>query len=123
MFVSCVQDKPVTRLSNRPGPRQYIGAERPAEEGSGRALVYFPDVVVALTRAEVEAFGPIYERTIAEGNLRRRTREDWEAFRVAQKKRAAEEQAKIKAAQDAAAKEAEASGNNGTAAPSGGDVS
>ena len=121
LFVSCVPDKPVTRLSLRPGPRQLIGAER----GENRTITYFPDVVVGLTRAEVEAFGKEYERTIGEGNLRRRTLEDWQAHRAAQKARQVEELAKIKAAQEAAAKEqpAGSTADNGTARPSGGDVS
>lgn len=118
-FVSCVDGKPVTRLSLRPGPRQLIGAER----GENRAITYYPDAVVALTRAEVEAFGAIYQRTIDEGNLRRRTRDEWEAHRAAQKKRQVEELAKIKAAQEAADKAATEAARNGTAAPSGGAVS
>jgi hypothetical protein len=118
-FVSCVDGKPVTRLSLRPGPRQLIGAER----GENRAITYYPDAVVGLTRAEVEAFGKEYQRTIDEGNLRRRTRDEWEAHRAAQKKRQSDELAKIKAAQEAADKAATEAARNGTAAPSGGAVS
>ncbi len=118
LFVSCVKDKPVTRLSLRPGPRQLIGAER----GEARQLTFDEAAVVALTRAEVEAFGAVYERTVKEGHLRRRTREEWEAAKAAQKARAREEQAKITAAEEAAQKAAGAAQNR-TAEPSRGDVS
>lgn len=113
LFVSLNPEKlgPVTRLSLRPGPRQLIGAER----GENRQITYYTDAVVGLTRAEVEAFGKEYERTISDGHLLRRERKDWEAYTAAQKTRAREEQAKITAAQEAA--------QNRTAEPSGGDVS
>jgi hypothetical protein len=115
LFVSCVQDKPVTRLplpGAKRGGTTIIGAQRV----EGR-LRYDEDAVIGLTRAEVEAHGKIYRRTIAEGNLRARTRQDFDAYRKAQKER----QARTIAEAEKAAKDAAQS--NGPAAPAGGDRS
>lgn len=119
LFVSCVPDKPVTRLALVPrAGKTLLGAER----AEGR-IDYHPDQVIGITRAEVDAFGPTYERTIGEGHLVRRTREDWEAARTAQKAAqqatiARVEAAKVEAAR--AAEEAARAADNGSAPPAGG---
>lgn len=91
LFVSCVAGKPVSRLPLRGARSELIGAWR--EKGEYK---YDEEIVVALTRAEVEAHGKVYERAIAEGDLRRRTRADWETWKTAllerEKKAAAEAQ-------------------------------
>lgn len=119
LFVSCVHDKPVTRLAltHRAG-KMLIGAERV----EGR-IDYHPDQVIGLTRAEVDAFGPTYERTIREGDLVRRTRADWEAARAAQKAAQAATLARLEAEKIEAAKaagEAARAADNGSAPPAGG---
>lgn len=82
LFVSAVDGKPVTRypLPGSKAGREIIGAHR-----DGKLIVYDEEAVVAITRAEVEAHGKAYERAIRDGNLRRRTREEWEVWRARQK--------------------------------------
>lgn len=87
LFVSCVRDKPVTRLplpGARPRARVLIGAR--IQDGR---TVYNEAVIVALTRAEVTAHGKVYERTIGEGHLRRRTRAEYDAQLAAVRERKA----------------------------------
>ena len=109
LFVSCVRDKPVTRLP-LPGSRAraspvLIGAHR-----DGRRTVYDEAAVIGLTQAEVDEHGRIYERTIREGNLRRRTAEEHAAYQAAQKAVPAESDAPRGAE------------SNGPASPAGGGV-
>jgi hypothetical protein len=91
LFVSSVEGKPVTRLPVRGGraPGGLIGARR-----EGGKYVYDTAAVVGLTRAEVREHRSYYERVIAEGSLRRRTQEEWERARTAQKAHAAAHAAK-----------------------------
>lgn len=110
LYVSCVDGKPVSRfrLGGRGGARaaDLIGATR----GEGRAITYDVERVVMISGAEVAAFGREYERAIRDGNLTRRTAEDFTAYQAASKTRAAEAAA-------TATKSAEAP------APAGGTVS
>lgn len=64
-----------------------IGASRERER-----TVYRPEEVVGLTAEEVRAHGKVYERTITEKNLVRRTREEYDAWiaKIRDKKKAAQ---------------------------------
>lgn len=84
LFVSCVDGKPVSRLPlpGRPAARELIGCVR-----EGRVYKYDEEEIVGLTRAEMQAHGRVYERLIAEGYLRRRTRADFDAWQAALRER------------------------------------
>lgn len=113
LFVSCVAGKPVARLP-LPGARGAgvtIGARR-----EGRALVYNEREVIALSAEEVRVHGRVYERAIREGNLIRRTEEEWQAWQAAQ--RAAEAQTM---ADEAAKTTAPDGAQSGPALPAGGE--
>lgn len=113
LFVSCVDGKPVARLP-LPGARGagvILGARR-----EGRALVHNAREVIALSAEEVRVHGRVYERAIREGNLVRRTEEEWQAWQAEQ--RAAEAQTM---ADEAAKTTAPDGAQNGPALPAGGE--
>ena len=78
LYVSCVDGKPVTRfrLGGRGG--RTLGDPIGADRGEGRAWIYDPARVVRIPPDEVAVFGRIYERAITDGDLVRRTVEDFE---------------------------------------------
>lgn len=100
LFVSSVEGKPVTRL----GKGVLIGCRR--EKG---AYIFDTVAVIAITQAEVELYGRVYERTIKEGALVRRTRADFDAY-----------QAKIRERESALHKKSAAPAASAPAAPAGG---
>lgn len=92
--MSCVRGRPVTRF----GTRTMIGAERAPDN----EIHWFPDRVVALTKAEADRHKKEYGRLLAEGDLRLRTAEEWIAQQQTGEKAAAEKAARKAAAAAAA---------------------
>lgn len=82
LFVSCVEGKPVARF----GSDDLIGAVRISDE-KGRRIEYDTERVVALTKREVAAARKAYRKVLERGGLVVRTREEWDAWRAAQKAR------------------------------------
>lgn len=98
LFVSSVEGKPVTRFGA--GPLALIGAHF-----EGRTIVYQPRRVVGLSRDEIDRYGDHYARTLREGGLTARTREEYDAQQAAQEAVRVAEQIKIDDAAKAADKE------------------
>lgn len=101
LFVSSVQDRTVYRF----GTRQLIGAKRvydpplrPDEDPATRSVVtkWQPERIVPITANEFQRYGAEYRGAIADGALKERKREEYQAQR--------DEEARTEAAALAAAK-------------------
>jgi hypothetical protein len=80
VYLSPVKGRLVPRFSTLGGPggRTYIGAQRTAD-----GLVVNEDAVAQIPAVEFGRYRKEYTRAIADGSLKKRTREDFEAWRKA----------------------------------------
>jgi len=101
VYVSAIEGHLVTRFPSLAQPvAQYIGATR-----QGKKIVWSPDQVVAIPDQEWRKYRREYRRAVADGSLKMRTKEDFDAW---QAKRKAADEADQKKAQEAKQKAADA---------------
>jgi hypothetical protein len=111
LFVSCVPEKGVVTRFGATGSA-FIGAKRDATVTEG-GIRYFPDQVLKIPGADVRRYSREYTRVLAEGALKRHSREQHQAYRVKRDEalragKAQREQARADALAAAQAREAEA---------------